>query len=237
MLEVRDLHAGYGRVPVLRGVSLSVPPNHIVGLLGANGAGKTTLIRAISGLAAVHSGDIRFQGVSLTGIRPESVVRRGLVQVPQGRLLFGKMSVQENLEMGGYTLHGAAALEAALDRVQAMFPALRERARESAAVLSGGEQQMLALGRALMSNPRCLLLDEPSLGLAPKALDTILDVVERIRDAGTPVLIADQNAHKVLQLAQYCYVLENGRIALEGDSRRLSSHPGVIASYLGAAES
>jgi branched-chain amino acid transport system ATP-binding protein len=237
MLEVRDLHAGYGRVAVLRGVSLSVPPKHIVGLLGANGAGKTTLIRAISGLAAVHSGDIRFRGVSLTGVRPESVVRRGLVQVPQGRLLFGEMSVQENLEMGAYTLRGTAAVQAALDRVQAMFPALRERARQSAAVLSGGEQQMLALGRALMSNPRCLLLDEPSLGLAPKALDTILDVVERIRDAGTPVLIADQNARKVLQLAQYCYVLENGRIALEGDSRHLASHPGVIASYLGATES
>jgi branched-chain amino acid transport system ATP-binding protein len=237
MLEVRDLHAGYGRVPVLRGVSLSVPPNHIVGLLGANGAGKTTLIRAISGLAAVHSGDIRFHGTSLTRISPENVVRRGLVQVPQGRLLFGEMSVEENLEMGAYTVRDSAAFAAALERVHAMFPVLRERARQPAAVLSGGEQQMLALGRALMSNPRCLLLDEPSLGLAPKALDTILDVVERIRAAGTPVLIADQNARKVLQLAQYCYVLENGRIALEGDSRRLSSHPGVIASYLGATES
>ena len=237
MLEVRDLHAGYGRVPVLRGVSLSVPPNHIVGLLGANGAGKTTLIRAISGLAAVHSGDIRLHGTSLTRIRPERVVRRGLVQVPQGRLLFAEMSVEENLEMGAYTVRDNAAFAAALERVHAMFPVLRERARQPAAVLSGGEQQMLALGRALMSSPRCLLLDEPSLGLAPKALDTILDVVERIRAAGTPVLIADQNARKVLQLAQYCYVLENGRIALEGDSRRLSSHPGVIASYLGATES
>jgi branched-chain amino acid transport system ATP-binding protein len=237
MLEVRDLHAGYGRVPVLRGVSLSVPPNHIVGLLGANGAGKTTLIRAISGLAAVHSGEIRFRGTVVTRARPEILVRIGLIQVPQGRLLFGEMSVQENLEMGAYTLRGSAALEAALERVHAMFPILRERARQSAAVLSGGEQQMLALGRALMSNPRCLLLDEPSLGLAPKALDTILDVVERIRAGGTPVLIADQNARKVLQLAQYCYVLENGRIALEGDSRPLASHPGVIASYLGAIES
>ena len=203
MLEVRDLHAGYGRVPVLRGVSLSVPPNHIVGLLGANGAGKTTLIRAISGLAAVHSGDIRLHGTSLTRIRPERVVRHGLVQVPQGRLLFAEMSVEENLEMGAYTVRDNAAFAAALERVHAMFPVLRERARQPAAVLSGGEQQMLALGRALMSSPRCLLLDEPSLGLAPKALDTILDVVERIRAAGTPVLIADQNARKVLQLAQY----------------------------------
>ncbi|TMJ45868.1 MAG: ABC transporter ATP-binding protein, partial [Alphaproteobacteria bacterium] len=203
MLEVRDLHAGYGRVPVLRGVSLSVPPTHIVGLLGANGAGKTTLIRAISGLAAVHSGDIRLHGTSLTRIRPERVVRHGLVQVPQGRLLFAEMSVEENLEMGAYTVRDNAAFAAALERVHAMFPVLRERARQPAAVLSGGEQQMLALGRALMSSPRCLLLDEPSLGLAPKALDTILDVVERIRAAGTPVLIADQNARKVLQLAQY----------------------------------
>jgi branched-chain amino acid transport system ATP-binding protein len=234
MLEVRDLHAGYGRIPVLRGVSLSVPPKHIVGLLGANGAGKTTLIRAISGLAAVHSGDIRFHGATVIGARPEMLVRRGLVQVPQGRLLFGEMSVRENLEMGAYAVRSGSAFEAALERVHAMFPVLRERGRQSAMVLSGGEQQMLALGRALMSNPRCLLLDEPSLGLAPKALDTILAAVERIRAAGTPVLIADQNARKVLQLAQYCYVLENGRIALEGDSRRLSSHPGVVASYLGA---
>ena len=236
MLEVRDLHAGYGRVPVLRGVSLSVPPNYIVGLLGANGAGKTTLIRAISGLAAVQSGDIRFHGAAVTRARPEILVRRGLVQVPQGRLLFGEMSVRENLEMGAYAVRSGSAFAAALERVHAMFPVLRECARQPAMVLSGGEQQMLALGRALMSNPRCLLLDEPSLGLAPKALDTILEAVERIRAAGTPVLIADQNARKVLQLAQYCYVLENGRIALEGDSRHLSSHPGIIASYLGATE-
>jgi len=236
VLEVRNLRAGYGRVPVLRGVSLAVPANTIIGLLGANGAGKTTLIRAISGLATVHSGDIRFHGAAMTRVRPEMLVRRGLVQVPQGRLLFGEMSVRENLEMGAYTLRGTAAFAAALERVHAMFPMLRERARQPAALLSGGEQQMLALGRALMSNPRCLLLDEPSLGLAPKALDTILDVVERIRAAGTPVLIADQNARKVLQLAQYCYVLENGCIALEGDSRHLASHPGVIASYMGASE-
>jgi branched-chain amino acid transport system ATP-binding protein len=236
MLEVRDLHAGYGRVPVLRGVSLSVPPNTIVGLLGANGAGKTTLILAISGLAAVHSGDIRFHGAAVTRARPEILVRRGLVQVPQGRLLFAEMSVQENLEMGAYTVRGSAAFAAALARVHAMFPVLRERARQPAAVLSGGEQQMLALGRALMANPRCLLLDEPSLGLAPKVLDTILDVVDRIRAAGTPVLIADQNARKVLALAQYCYVLENGRVALEGESRQLASHPGIVASYLGASE-
>jgi branched-chain amino acid transport system ATP-binding protein len=237
MLEVRDLHAGYGRVPVLRGVSLSVPPKTIVGLLGANGAGKTTLILAISGLASVHSGDIRFEGTAVTHARPEILVRRGLVQVPQGRLLFGDMSVEENLEMGAYTVRGSAAFAAALVRVHAMFPVLRERAQQAAAVLSGGEQQMLALGRALMANPRCLLLDEPSLGLAPKVLDTILDVVERVRAAGTPVLIADQNARKVLKLAQYCYVLENGRIVLEGESRQLASHPGVVASYLGASES
>jgi branched-chain amino acid transport system ATP-binding protein len=234
MLEVCDLHAGYGRVPVLRGVSLAVPPNTIVGLLGANGAGKTTLILAISGLASVHSGDIRFHGTAVTRARPDILVRRGLIHVPQGRLLFGEMSVQENLEMGAYTVRGSAAFAAALARVHTMFPVLRERARQPAAVLSGGEQQMLALGRALMANPRCLLLDEPSLGLAPKALDTILDVVERIRAAGTPVLIADQNARKLLEFAQYCYVLENGRIVLEGHSGQLASHPGIVASYLGS---
>src|SRR5205085_10313818 len=156
MLEVHDLHAGYGRVPVLRGVSLSVPPEQIVGLLGANGAGKTTLIRAISGAATVHSGSIRFEGTTVTRLRPEMLVRRGLVQVPQGRLLFGEMSVEENLEMGAFTLRSRKQFDAALERVHGIFPVLRERGGQAASVLSGGEQQMLALGRALMGNPAAL---------------------------------------------------------------------------------
>jgi branched-chain amino acid transport system ATP-binding protein len=235
MLEVDNLGAGYGRVTVLRDVSIRVPRDRIVGLLGANGAGKTTLIRAISGLASIQAGEIRFLGENTNGMSPQSLVRRGLVQVPQGRLLFGEMSVRENLEMGAYLLRTAEEYEMQLEFVHALFPILRERAHQSAALLSGGEQQMLAVGRALMSKPRCLLLDEPSLGLAPKVFSAILEAVGRIQRLGIPVLIAEQNVRKILKFADYCYVLENGRVALEGEPRSLSAEAEVRASYLGAS--
>jgi len=235
MLEVEGLLAGYGRVSVLRDVSICVPEDKIVGLLGANGAGKTTLIRAISGLASIHAGEIRFFGERTNELSPQGFVRRGLVQVPQGRLLFGEMSVRENLEMGAYLVRTSEEFERQLDFVHALFPILRERAHQSAGLLSGGEQQMLAVGRALMSKPRCLLLDEPSLGLAPKVFGAILDAVGRIHWLGIPVLIAEQNARKVLKFADYCYVLENGRVAFEGEPRSLSAEAEVRASYLGAS--
>jgi branched-chain amino acid transport system ATP-binding protein len=235
MLEVEGLLAGYGRVSVLRDVSICVPEDKIVGLLGANGAGKTTLIRAISGLASIHAGEIRFFGERTNELSPQGLVRRGLVQVPQGRLLFGEMSVRENLEMGAYLVRTSEEFERQLDFVHALFPILRERAHQSAGLLSGGEQQMLAVGRALMSKPRCLLLDEPSLGLAPKVFGAILDAVGRIHRLGIPVLIAEQNARKVLKFADYCYVLENGRVAFEGEPRSLSAEAEVRASYLGAS--
>jgi branched-chain amino acid transport system ATP-binding protein len=235
MLEVEGLLAGYGRVSVLRDVSIRVTEDKIVGLLGANGAGKTTLIRAISGLASIHAGEIRFFGKRTNELSPQGLVRRGLVQVPQGRLLFGEMSVRENLEMGAYLVRTSEEFERQLDFVHALFPILRERAHQSAGLLSGGEQQMLSVGRALMSKPRCLLLDEPSLGLAPKAFTAILDAVGRIHGLGIPVLIAEQNARKVLKFADYCYVLENGRVALEGEPRSLSTEAEVRASYLGAS--
>jgi len=235
MLEVEGLLAGYGRVSVLRDVSIRVPEDKIVGLLGANGAGKTTLIRAISGLASIHAGEIRFFGERTNELSPQGFVRRGLVQVPQGRLLFGEMSVRENLEMGAYLVRTSEEFERQLDFVHALFPILRERAHQSAGLLSGGEQQMLAVGRALMSKPRCLLLDEPSLGLAPKVFGAILDAVGRIHRLGIPVLIAEQNARKVLKFADYCYVLENGRVAFEGEPRSLSAEAEVRASYLGAS--
>jgi branched-chain amino acid transport system ATP-binding protein len=235
MLEVEGLLAGYGRVSVLRDVSICVPEDKIVGLLGANGAGKTTLIRAISGLASIHAGEIRFFGERTNELSPQGFVRRGLVQVPQGRLLFGEMSVRENLEMGAYLVRTSEEFERQLDFVHALFPILRERAHQSAGLLSGGEQQMLAVGRALMSKPRCLLLDEPSLGLAPKVFGAILDAVGRIHRLGIPVLIAEQNARKVLKFADYCYVLENGRVAFEGEPRSLSAEAEVRASYLGAS--
>ena len=233
MLEVSNLAAGYGRLRVLHGVSLSVPAGKIVALLGANGAGKTTLMRAIAGLATVYSGAITVGGQSATREAPETLVRRGLVLVPQGRLLFADMTVRENLEMGAYTV-GQAARSRQLSLVKSLFPILRERARQFAALLSGGEQQMLAVARALMSSPRYLLLDEPSLGLSPRAFGIILEAVRRINGEGIPVLIAEQNVRRILKLADYGYVLESGRIALAGQAHELLSDDRLRKSYLGA---
>lgn len=233
MLDVDNLSAGYGRVTVLRDVSIRVPADKIVGLLGANGAGKTTLIRAMSGLAAIHAGNIRFRGASTGAASPQALVRLGLVQVPQGRLLFAEMSVHENLEMGAYLVE-RNVFEEQLAFVHTLFPVLRERARQAAGLLSGGEQQMLAVGRALMSKPRCLLLDEPSIGLAPRVFDQIIEVIREIHVRGIPLLVAEQNARKVLRLVDYCYVLESGRVALEGTPDQLSADDRIRASYLGA---
>jgi branched-chain amino acid transport system ATP-binding protein len=233
MLEVRDLDAGYGRVNVLRGVSLRVPAGKIVALLGANGAGKTTLLRAICGLASVQAGAITLAGETITRRAPETLVRDGLVLVPQGRMLFHDMTVRENLEMGAFTVADRETYDAQLSHVQALFPILRERARQMAGLLSGGEQQMLAVARALMSSPRCLLLDEPSLGLSPKALGTIIDAVRRINAKGIPVLIAEQNVRRVLRIADYVYVLQTGRVEIEGEGKQLMADDSIRASYLG----
>ena len=233
-LRLAGFCAGYGRVPVVRDISLEIGEGRIVGLLGANGAGKTTLMRAVSGLATMQGGRIEFAGNDVTGLSSAELVARGLIQVPQGRHLFGEMSVRENLEMGAYLMAGQAE-KARMQEVFSLFPILRERERQAAALLSGGEQQMLAVGRALMSGPRCLLMDEPSLGLAPKAFDLLLDVVKRINVGGTTVFIAEQNARKVLRVAHYCYVLENGRIATEGESSILLADDRIQRSYLGVA--
>ncbi len=233
-LRLTEFCAGYGRVPVVRDINLEIKTGRIVGLLGANGAGKTTLMRAVSGLATMQGGRIEFAGNDVTGLSSADLVGRGLIQVPQGRHLFGEMSVRENLEMGAYLVAGKDE-KARMQEVFSLFPILRERERQAAALLSGGEQQMLAVGRALMSGPRCLLMDEPSLGLAPKAFDLILDVVKRINAGGTTVFIAEQNARKVLRVAHYCYVLENGRIATEGESSVLLADDRIQRSYLGVA--
>jgi branched-chain amino acid transport system ATP-binding protein len=233
-LRLTGFCAGYGRVPVVRDINLEIETGRIVGMLGANGAGKTTLMRAVSGLATMQGGRIEFAGSDVTGLSSAGLVARGLIQVPQGRHLFGEMSVRENLEMGAYLVAGEAE-KTRMQEVFSLFPILRERERQAAALLSGGEQQMLAVGRALMSGPRCLLMDEPSLGLAPKAFDLILDVVKRINAAGTTVFIAEQNARKVLRVAHYCYVLENGRIAAEGESSVLLADDRIQRSYLGVA--
>jgi len=235
LLEIENLRAGYGHVIVLREISIRVSQDQIVGLFGANGAGKTTLIRAISGLASVHAGEIRFLGERVSNMSAQALVRRGLIQIPQGRLLFGEMSVRENLELGAYLIWTREDFDRQLEFVHTLFPILRERADQSAGLLSGGEQQMLALARALMGKPRCLLLDEPSLGLAPKVFNTILDAVRRIHQRGIPVLIAEQNVRKILKFADYCYVLENGRVVLEGEPQSLSGEAEVRAFYLGAS--
>ena len=234
-LRLTGFCAGYGRVPVVREINLDIGEGRIVGLLGANGAGKTTLLRAVSGLATMQGGRIEFAGNDVTSLSSADLVARGLVQVPQGRHLFGEMSVRENLEMGAYLVSGQDE-KARMQEVFSLFPILRERERQAAGLLSGGEQQMLAVGRALMSGPRCLLMDEPSLGLAPKAFDLILDVVKRINAGGTTVFIAEQNARKVLRVAHYCYVLENGRIATEGESSVLLADDRIQRSYLGVAQ-
>jgi branched-chain amino acid transport system ATP-binding protein len=233
MLEVRGLEAGYGRVTVLRNVSLSVPAGRVVGILGANGAGKSTLMRAISGLTTITSGAIEFDGEAITSLEPQAIVRRGLVHVPQGRQLFGEMTVAENLEMGAYLVVDRSSFAARLAKIHGLFPILEQRATQPAGLLSGGEQQMLAVGRALMASPKLVLLDEPSLGLGPKVFDAILDTVRQINAEGTAVLIAEQNARKVLNLAHTCAVLENGGIALVGESRQLAADDRIRASYLG----
>ena len=234
-LRLTGFCAGYGRVPVVRDINLDIGEGRIVGLLGANGAGKTTLMRAVSGLATLQGGRIEFAGNDVTSLSSADLVTRGLIQVPQGRHLFGEMSVRENLEMGAYLVAGQDE-KARMQEVFSLFPILRERERQAAALLSGGEQQMLAVGRALMSGPRCLLMDEPSLGLAPKAFDLILDVVKRINAGGTTVFIAEQNARKVLRVAHYCYVLESGRITTEGESSVLLADDRIQRSYLGVAQ-
>jgi len=235
MLRIEGVRSGYTQLDVLRGVSLDVPKRGIVGVLGANGAGKTALMRAISGLNRVRAGRVVFDGDDLTGERPDAIMRRGLIQVPQGRMLFGEMTVRENLELGAYLVHDRGVIEQRLGRVYALFPILKERSSQAAAYLSGGEQQMLAIGRGLMSDPKVLLLDEPSLGLAPKTFDLILDKVRAINAEGAAVLIAEQNARKVLRLADHCYVLENGAVAFHGTGAELLRDARIERTYLGAS--
>ena len=234
MLLVESLRSGYTSIDVLHGITLTVPEGGIVGVLGANGAGKTALLRAISGLNPVRAGRIQFDGTALHGASTDTVVRQGVIQVPQGRMLFGAMTVRENLDLGAYLERDRDRVQQRLRHVFELFPILEQRQTQAAAYLSGGEQQMLAIGRALMASPRLLLLDEPSLGLAPKTFDAILDKVREIHRAGASILIAEQNARKVLHLADHCYVLENGTIAFDGSGAALARDPRIERTYLGA---
>jgi len=232
MLEVRDLHVYYGEIQALKGISFRVGPGEIVALLGNNGAGKTTTLRTVSGLLAPRSGEVLFGDHSLVGTPPHDIVIRGITHVPEGRRIFNRLTVVENLTMGAYT-RGDKGIAEDMERVFTVFPRLKERRTQVAGTLSGGEQQMLAIGRALMAKPSLLLLDEPSMGLAPVLVEQIFDTVQTINKQGVTILLVEQNAAMALSIAQRGYVLETGRIALEGSATELAGNPEVRRAYLG----
>jgi len=232
MLKVQSLDVRYGAVRVLRKVSLAVAQGQIVALLGANGAGKSTTLKAISGLAPVTAGRVLLEGEDLAGLPPHEVVRRGLALCPEGRRLFANLTVLENLLLGGYVREKAGRSKN-LEWLLATFPRLKERLRQRAGTLSGGEQQMVALGRALMSRPRLLLLDEPSLGLAPLLVEEVFRIIKDINRRGATILLVEQNAHAALDIAHQAYVLENGRLVLQGTGEELLAHPHLREAYLG----
>jgi branched-chain amino acid transport system ATP-binding protein len=234
MLEVRDLHVYYGEIHALKGVSFSVAEGEIVTLLGNNGAGKTTTLRALSGLLAPRTGDVRLDQTSLLSIAPHDIVLKGITHVPEGRRIFNRLSVTENLEMGAYT-RSDRGIGQDMEQVFAIFPRLKERRVQVAGTLSGGEQQMLAIGRALMARPRLLLLDEPSMGLAPVIVEQIFETILTINRQGVTILLVEQNAAMALSIAGRGYVLETGRIALEGAAAALADNPEVRRAYLGEA--
>jgi branched-chain amino acid transport system ATP-binding protein len=235
LLEIRDLTLLYGRIQALHGITLEVGEGEVVALIGANGAGKSTTMRAISGLRPVASGTIAFAGEDITRMRADLRVARGICQAPEGRGIFPGMSVRENLEMGAYIRRDTAAIKEDFDRVLVLFPRLHERLKQAGGTLSGGEQQMLAVGRALMSRPRLLLLDEPSMGLAPMLIQQIFSIITEINEQGTTVLLVEQNAQQALSRAHRAYVLETGRIVKTGAGRDLLSDPAVKEAYLGVA--
>jgi len=234
LLEVRNLVVNYGVITALQGVSLSVQQGAIVTLIGANGAGKTTTLRAISGLLKARSGEVFHRGQNITNLAAHRVVELGIAHVPEGRMVFANLTVMENLRMGAYRVKDKAAIRRELDYVFNVFPRLKEREKQIAGTLSGGEQQMLAIGRALMSQPRCLMLDEPSLGIAPLLVQKIFEkIVEINRDQGITILLVEQNANLALEISSYGYVLETGRILLHGSSASLRENPQVRSAYLG----
>jgi branched-chain amino acid transport system ATP-binding protein len=235
LLELENITLLYGRIQALHGISLTVGEGEIVALIGANGAGKTTTMRAISGLRPVAQGTIRFDGHDITRLRADLRVLRGVSQAPEGRGIFPGMSVRENLDMGAYTRRNKAEISQDLERVFTLFPRLRERERQVGGTLSGGEQQMLAVGRALMSRPKLMLLDEPSMGLAPMLIQQIFDIVVEINQQGTTVLLVEQNAQQALSRAHRAYVLETGRIVKSGTGHDLLHDPSVQDAYLGVA--
>lgn len=233
MLKIDNIHVYYGAIHALKGISLEVEMGEIVTLIGANGAGKSTTLRTISGLLTPREGVISFRGENIGGLPAHEIVRRGISQVPEGRRIFAEMSVQENLEMGAFIRKDKDGIEKDFELVYERFPRLKERRRQQAGTLSGGEQQMLAMGRALMSRPKLLLLDEPSMGLAPLLIKEIFSIIEDINREGTTVLLVEQNANMALSIAHRAYVMETGRITLQGAAKELAASEDVRKAYLG----
>ncbi len=233
LLEIRNLSVSYGAIEALRSVDISVPEGSIVAVLGSNGGGKSTLLKKISGLIPAIGGAVIFDGEDITRLSPERITRKGIVQAPEGRQIFGELTVLENLQIGAFTVKEKAAREANLAKVFDYFPVLSERANQISATLSGGEQQMLAIGRALMSSPKLLILDETSLGLAPLIVRDIFRIVTEFRDEGTTVLIVEQNALQTLKISDYAYVLQVGNVVNEGPAAQLREDPALVEAYLG----
>jgi len=233
LLEVDDIHTFYGNIEALKGVSLTVDEGEIVTLIGSNGAGKSTTLRSISGLSPPRSGSIRFAGRDITHTPPQDIVALGISQSPEGRRCFARMTVRENLEMGAYLRRDAAGTGESMERVFALFPRLQERERQKAGTMSGGEQQMLAIGRALMAQPTLMLLDEPSMGIAPILVERIYETVREINRQGTTILLVEQNANYALEVSTRGYVLESGHVALADSATTLRANPDVQNAYLG----
>ena len=233
LLELKNIVAGYGSIMALKGISLSVREGSIVSLIGANGAGKSTTMKTIMGLVSPREGEIRFKGAPLSGTKSYQVVHEGISLVPEGRQILQNMSVEENLYLGAYQRSDKDGIATDLKKVYERFPRLEERKKQFGGTLSGGEQQMLAIGRAVMARPELLLLDEPSMGLAPIVVQEIFDVIKNINDSGTTILLVEQNARKALQIADYAYVMETGHIVLEGTAADVAANPQVTAAYLG----
>jgi branched-chain amino acid transport system ATP-binding protein len=233
ILEAKNLNVFYGSIHALHGISFEVNKGEIVTLIGSNGAGKTTTLRSISALNRAQGGEIIYQGKPITNLKPHQIVKLGISHVPEGRKIIGSLTVQENLMMGAYIRNDKAGIQESMDDVFTRFPRLKERAKQLGGTLSGGEQQMLAIGRGLMAKPELLLLDEPSMGLSPILVDEIFDIIASINKLGTTILLVEQNAFMALQIAQRGYVLETGRIVLSGPSEKLRSNEQVRAAYLG----
>jgi branched-chain amino acid transport system ATP-binding protein len=233
MLELKNVSSGYGAIEALKSINLRIDKGEIVTLIGANGAGKSTTLRNITGLVSARSGEITFEGAPLNGLPTHRIVALGISMVPEGRAIFANLSVAENLEMGAYLQSDKAQIASELERVYTLFPRLKERRKQLGGTLSGGEQQMLAIGRALMARPRLLLLDEPSLGLAPLLVHTIFEAIDEINKKGTTILLVEQNANAALKHSHRGYVLETGSIVMEGRSEQLAADPRVKAAYLG----